>query len=116
MALTIPESAFGPDFAWLANWPSLEGALQIYSPGQAKILLADAGYPDGFDGLCIQPLEEMHVLIARRMVYPKVDPISWTGLGHYYVRVPPSSQGLPMLRSLTTSFLLSVRLIASSLR
>lgn len=70
MALTIPESAFGPDFAWLANWPSLEGALQIYSPGQAKILLADAGYPDGFDGLCIQPLEEMHVLIARRMVYP----------------------------------------------
>ena len=67
VADAIYEAMIRPDFAYLPNWPSLGGALQLYNPEEARKLLAEAGYPDGFGGLCVLPLETIHVSIAEIM-------------------------------------------------
>ena len=73
--LAIAEAEIRPDFSYLPSWPSLEGARQLFSVVRVKNYLAEAGYPDGFGGLCIQvvdptgPSAEMEMLeIANTMV------------------------------------------------
>lgn len=53
----IDEAEIGSDFLFLPKWPSLEGAGQSYDPQRARDLLAEAGYPNGFSGLCIEPAD-----------------------------------------------------------
>ena len=66
--LAINEAAIDPNFFFLANWPSLEGPIQSFDLEQANQLMADAGFADGFVGLCIEPVGSGPAAIASEMV------------------------------------------------
>ena len=66
--LAINEAAIDPDFFFLPNWPSLEGAIQSFDLPDAQRLLAEAGFADGFGNLCIEPVGIGTAAIANEMV------------------------------------------------
>ena len=65
--LAINEVGIDPDFFFLANWPSLEGAIQSFDLTQAQIFLAEAGEADGFGNLCIDTVG-IGTAVANEMV------------------------------------------------
>lgn len=68
IAYAIGEAQIRPDFFHLPNGPVLEGAAQSYDVVQATRLLAEAGYPNGFSGLCIVAADVVGTTIANTMV------------------------------------------------
>ena len=63
----INEAEFGSNFFFWPNWPSPDGAVRSYDPIRAKELLSEAGFPDGFGNLCIDPAGSAAIEIAIAM-------------------------------------------------
>lgn len=70
--LAIDEPLISPDFFFLPNGPSLVGAVQTHDLTRAQQLLAEAGFPDGFD-LCIDATGSADIEKANAMAISLAD-------------------------------------------
>ena len=67
ISFAINEAAIDPELVHVPNWPSLEGAEQLFDPPRARAFLEEAGFGAGFDGLCIGSGETGRADIAQAM-------------------------------------------------
>ena len=66
--LTVDEALISPDFFFFPNGLSLVGAVQTHDLTSAQQLFAEAGFPAGFPGLCIDATGSRDIEKGNAMV------------------------------------------------